>query len=64
MAELKPCPFCGAIPIIRQWPVSNTLYVECVNRKCKINPSTALKGWKDINRHIAAWNRRGNNAET
>ena len=59
--ELKPCPFCGAKPIIRQWPISNKLYVECINRKCKINPSTELKGWENINSHIDAWNRRADN---
>ncbi|MBQ3502504.1 MAG: Lar family restriction alleviation protein [Clostridia bacterium] len=58
MMELKPCPFCGAKPIISQRPISETLYVECVNRKCKIKPSTEFKGWKNIYKHIAAWNKR------
>lgn len=58
MDEVKPCPFCGAKPIIRQWPVSNKPYIACVNRKCKMHPSTALSGWESINQHIRAWNRR------
>lgn len=58
MDELKPCPFCGVKPIIRQWPFSNDFYVECVNPKCTMNPSTGLKRLKNINQHIKAWNRR------
>lgn len=58
MDKLKPCPFCGTEPVIRQWPGTNTLYIECINKKCKMNPSTGLQRWSKIEVHIEAWNRR------
>ena len=61
MQELKPCPFCGHKPVILQWPVSNKLYVACINRKCSMNPDTGLKDWERIEKHIAEWNRRADN---
>ena len=40
MQEIKPCPYCGHKPVILQWPVSNKLYVACINRRCGVKPDT------------------------
>lgn len=60
MAELKPCPFCGGKPIIknflvfkRQHKMRTKFYVTCPS--CDIDgPGTHL----NEDEAIAAWNRR------
>ncbi|MCB7068270.1 hypothetical protein DW097_15760 [Enterocloster clostridioformis] len=39
MEELKPCPFCGAIPEYRKgFPSIRQYTVSCENEQCKIHP--------------------------
>lgn len=58
MDRLKPCPWCGKTPSILQWGVTNELYIACTNKRCAIRPETGLRGLKNIEAHINAWNRR------
>jgi len=54
IAELKPCPFCGKIPIMRR---ENGMYfVSCDNKHCKVYVKTK----KYLTENIARkhWNNR------
>ena len=59
LVELKPCPFCGKTPKLYIFTVAQDCYIQCVNSKCKVQPSTILYKRKDA--CINAWNRRANN---
>lgn len=52
--ELKPCPFCGAIPSLRQMKSTKEYYLFC--RKCCIETT----GFTDKNEIIKYWNTRFN----
>ena len=59
MAELKPCPFCGATPTLETFTdmFNRIKYgVECHFADCEISPYTAW--YADKNDAIEAWNRR------
>lgn len=62
---LKPCPFCGEIPVIeKRTEISErseeTVYqVVCDNEYCSIHPETYLFG--DKKNAIKDWNRRADN---
>lgn len=62
--HLRPCPFCGKAPIVREAAWTGLIYVCCRNKKCLVQPSTM----NDINNYnglspvqvtrksIRAWN--------
>ena len=54
MEELKPCPFCGCYPILRQ--DASDWKVECIGEGCECLPSTWF--WDTKEDAIKAWNRR------
>lgn len=58
MAEqLKGCPFCGKDARVSE--VFGTVYIGCVNKKCKIQPSTWLRDQSnDFNKVFKDWNER------
>ena len=57
MDELKPCPFCGEMPIQRVEPfVKDRFIVFCGNKQCKTRIST---GWRKTPEQAAeAWEKR------
>ena len=63
MDELKPCPFCGAIPNIGKWKEaidqSDTCptAIECSSglEECRVQPGVCDWSREEA---IAAWNRR------
>jgi hypothetical protein len=59
MAELKPCPFCGKIPTVRFINVLEKYWVECDNKKCRIQPCTDAHKFKSV--VVREWNRRVDN---
>jgi len=40
--ELKPCPFCGCLPLGRNvgWTEGDRFRVECVSEECNVLPAT------------------------
>ena len=63
MAEtvLKPCPFCGALPMIEPWHGGGPLkrMISCDSDDCDARPS--VTGTTPA-RAVAAWNTRAPNA--
>lgn len=62
--ELKPCPFCGALPNMEiGYPTDRpeTLYyaIMCDNIKCAVQPTTDY--YTSKGQSTRAWNRRANN---
>ena len=55
MSELKPCPFCGEMPIIHG-EESGDYYIECINVGCACLPTSCFYETKE--QAIEAWNRR------
>lgn len=53
-AELKPCPFCGEIPLLFEY--GGTVDISCQNDDCPCRPSTQEYLRKEY--AIKAWNRR------
>lgn len=50
--ELKPCPFCGEMPLLAKWA---TLNIACLNEKCPVAPEV----WGDTQSEaISRWNTR------
>lgn len=49
--RLKPCPFCGTMPQVRNSGTVDGDYVVCRSRKCSVQPCSNSGA-------IAAWNRR------
>lgn len=63
--ELKPCPFCGAMAVMRQFAnPKNWYYVECVDCRCRTDgyKHNHREGTDDENKmaNAAVWNRRVN----
>ena len=61
MSELKPCPFCGLSPKMRESDIGNITawVVYCPHTICKVKPQTAyIRKRTDA---IEAWNRRVDN---
>lgn len=56
--ELKPCPFCGAKPLLSS--SFGKLSASCVNRRCTVQPSTWLRvrDTTDLRVVAGAWNMR------
>lgn len=52
--ELKPCPYCGNYPLLRQ--DASEWRVECIGEGCECLPSTWFYDTKE--EAIEAWNRR------
>jgi hypothetical protein len=57
--ELKPCPFCGAIPILEYGNGINKYWISCQNEKCRIQPMTDAHTNKGV--IVREWNRRVDN---
>ena len=58
--KLKPCPFCGKTPEIREYDLAGggTQYcIECMNLKCPQQPSTEHLIFTEDDA-ILAWNTR------
>lgn len=53
--ELLPCPFCGALPTVAEWP--NGFEIQCVNHKCAID-SGPMAEHRLLDEAAAAWNTR------
>ena len=61
MGELKPCPFCGEIPKIEDYPYASL--IACRNKNCDIKPRVGEShAFGDfVKAHlflVATWNRR------
>lgn len=56
MSKLKPCPFCGAIPIIEFGNGIKKYWVCCQNEKCRIQPTTDAHKTKSV--VVREWNKR------
>ena len=59
MEELKPCPFCGELPI--QFVKDGLTQIRCNNTQCWIVPATSF--YTDRKTAVEAWNRRVQPAE-
>jgi len=56
MEKIKPCPFCGADPEVRDWMCG--FCVSCENRECPCMPTSFVYDTKE--EAINFWNRRRN----
>jgi ssDNA-binding Zn-finger/Zn-ribbon topoisomerase 1 len=54
--ELKPCPFCGGVAVVRQTRLLGGFTVCCINNDCGVKPSTDR--WFAIQLAIDEWNKR------
>ena len=54
MEKIKPCPFCGADPEVRDWMCG--FCVSCENRECPCMPTSFVYDTKE--EAINFWNRR------
>lgn len=65
-AKLKPCPFCGVVPLLSKSEYLHPpglfqgYHVSCQNRTCFVKPSTYeqapfMRSWKGT---ISRWNNR------
>ena len=57
--ELRPCPFCGAIPTLVYEDNFKKWWIACNNDKCMIQPFTSLHINKGV--IVREWNRRVDN---
>jgi len=66
MASIKPCPWCGAVPVpprqmgVRAWCESRQrwqrfVWVECANVDCGVRPSVCATSKREC---LRKWNRR------
>lgn len=51
-----PCPWCGKVPALRQWNITQKFFVECRDGACEVQPCTGEHKTTDL--AIAAWNTR------
>ena len=54
MSELKPCPFCGELPI--QFVKDGLTQIRCNNTQCWIEPATSF--YTDRKTAVEAWEER------
>ena len=59
MSELKPCPFCGELPI--QFVKDGLTQIRCNNTQCWIVPATSF--YTDRKTAVEAWEERAQPAE-
>ena len=55
-SNLKPCPFCGAIPTLEYGNGINKWWISCQNEKCRIQPTTDAHINKGV--VVREWNKR------
>jgi hypothetical protein len=55
MSELKPCPFCGSLPV-ENFDNDPPYIVSCVNTDCFVRPSSFYAGYSED--AIKFWNAR------
>lgn len=55
--QLKPCPFCGKKPKVRDLEKFKAFTVDCVNADCGAN--AFVKACSTLEEAIEAWNKRG-----
>ena len=55
-SNLKPCPFCGAIPTLEYGNGINKWWISCINEKCRIQPTTDAHINKGV--VVREWNKR------
>ena len=61
--DLKPCPFCGTMPVIHCVDATyDTWYIECVYGGCSCKPETWYYDTKE--EAIEAWNTRQTDQST
>ena len=63
--DLKPCPFCGGIPEVKQFANPKNFYtVQYPNCYCRTDgfSTNQVEGTAEENmqRNVAVWNRRAN----
>ena len=58
MAELKPCPFCGVVPIVKFDNAIKKYWISCNNPKCRVQSMTDAHINKSV--IVREWNRRRN----
>jgi len=56
MEKLKPCPFCGEMPKLREVPSMASWVIYCDSDSCGVRSETRPADTKA--EVIAAWNRR------
>ena len=59
MEQVKPCPFCGAIPVLSIYPYTNI--IACGNDSCFVQPRMGVEhefGECDPSEAIKRWNKR------
>lgn len=62
--KLNPCPKCGKKPIIERWASGRLMYMaKCNNPDCTV-PDNGYPAGHDLEKVIAEWNRRADNANT
>ncbi len=62
MDRLKPCPFCGVVPIVKSYKEQmkqRTWSITCDNRDCKV--FVGAIGYFEQDKMIEDWNRRSTN---
>jgi hypothetical protein len=59
--KLKPCFFCGRIPVVEQDRSTKKYWIHCENTKCKIQPFTDMHTSLTVIKR--EWNRREKDAE-
>lgn len=60
--KLKPCPFCGAFPALRESFTDSTFVVECVNPTCRLQVISFVRDTSES--AIEAWNTRAEEPST
>ncbi len=54
--KLKPCPFCGAFPALKENHSGSTFMVECVNQMCRLQVKSYARETEEA--AIELWNTR------
>lgn len=56
--ELKPCPFCGGDPMIRERYIHNVANKKNYKIECKDCTNTFSNWYKSLKKAIEVWNNR------
>ena len=58
--ELKPCPFCGENPTIRNgnWGDNELVIIGCESPQCFVMPATSMLMGRSMEEAAYAWNTR------